>query len=331
MTIGVIGFGRFGSFWAKTLAKFGRVLVYDAEPLPKVLGRNIKSGSLWQVAQSGIVFLCVPISQLENICKKISPMLGPTTLVADTCSVKILPAKIMKKFLPKRQPILATHPLFGPDSAKASGGVRGLKIVVCRLRKNLAQEKIAIKIFKTLGLRVVFANPREHDRQMAPSQALVHLIGRALSGLDLRPQNIATPDYDSLVNIEQMVNSDTWQLFFDMQEKNPFTRSLREKFIGNLADLDFQIALHNPSLVNLRRQIEILDKNIIRALAWRTQMTLRIGQIKQRRGLKIKDPAREKQLAAMHKKFSRKAGADLRLTSRIFNAIIKASRKVQES
>lgn len=307
----------------------GPVLVYDTRPLPKNLGRNLKPENLEAVVKVQVLFLCVPISQLEKCCRQIAPMLNPQTLVVDACSVKLWPAKILKKFLPSRQPILATHPLFGPDSAKVNAGVKGLKIVVCSLRKNLPQEKMAVKIFKALDLKIIFAAPAEHDRQMAPSQALVHLIGRALGGLNLRPQAIATPDYASLLHVQDMVSRDTWQLFFDMQEKNPFTRGLREKFIKNLGDLDFKTALHNPNLNNLRRQIELLDKNLILLLARRQKLSLRIGGVKKTRGLKIRDVQREKQLAAMHKKFSQRTGANPQLASQIFEAIIKASRRAQ--
>ena len=46
--------------------------------------------------------------------------------------LKTLPVEIMLRGLPPHVAILATHPLFGPQSAR--GGIRGLKIAVCPVR-----------------------------------------------------------------------------------------------------------------------------------------------------------------------------------------------------
>jgi prephenate dehydrogenase len=76
---------------------------------------------------------------------------------------------------------------------------------------------------------------------MAKSQSLVHFFGRALTGLNLRKQNISTPDYDSLLKINDLVNNDTWQLFFDMQLYNPYAKKVRKSLLSALKNLDNKI------------------------------------------------------------------------------------------
>ena len=61
--------------------------------------------------------------------KQIAPLLKPGAIVADVCSVKVYPARWMQELLPPSVEILATHPMFGPDSAAKS--VAGYKIVLC--------------------------------------------------------------------------------------------------------------------------------------------------------------------------------------------------------
>jgi prephenate dehydrogenase len=92
-----------------------------------------------------------------------------------------------------------------------------------------------------MGLSVIESNARAHDKAMARSQALVHFIGRGLQTLALRAQRISTPDYETLLSMQRMVQSDSWQLFWDMQRYNPYTRSIRKNFLKNLHSLDLSL------------------------------------------------------------------------------------------
>ncbi len=242
LTIGIIGYGRFGKLWASCLASIGTVSVYDKKRLPQKLPPHVKPASLVQVTSADILFLLVPISQMESCCVQIAPLLKKDTIVVDACSVKLYPVKIMKKILAYNQTLIATHPLFGPDSNK--NGIKGKKIVVSMLRASDKQRGLIESMLKTLGLIVIHATPRQHDKAMAKSQALVHLVGRGLEPLHLKQQLISTPDYESLLTMQAMVQNDSWQLFFDMQNYNPYTKVIRKKIINQLLILEKQIASH---------------------------------------------------------------------------------------
>ena len=330
LTFGIIGYGRFGKIWAKYMSKHGMVFIFDKKE--KIIGKipNIIPVDLKRATSADIVFLTVPISELENCCKAIRPFLSPRTLVVDTCSVKIWPVKVMKKYLPKNQPILATHPLFGPDSEKINKGINGLKIVVCPSKIKSAFEKKLMEIFKKLRLKIIIASPKEHDRQMANSQALVHFIGRGLAKLKLNPQEIYTPDYNSLMRINQMVNNDTWQLFFDMQSRNPFASVVRQKFIQNLEILREAVMSKNNTLQDLRADIEKIDNTIIRLLARRLKVAKNIGILKQKNGLRVVNHAREKSLMDLHHKYSQQNKINQKFIDKIFNLVIKHSRAIQK-
>ncbi len=183
-----------------------------------------------------MLFLLVPISQMKSCCMQIAPLLQRHTIVIDACSVKLHPAMLMKKILPRNQPLIATHPLFGPDSGK--NGIAGKKIVLHRLRTTPHQMKVFENILKTLELTIIHATPREHDKAMARSQALVHLIGRCLEPLRLGQQQVSTPDYESLLAMQAMVRHDSWQLFSDMQNYNPYTHTVRKKLLTALTSIE---------------------------------------------------------------------------------------------
>ena len=96
-------------------------------------------------------------------------------------------------------------------------------------------------MLRRLNLKIITATPDEHDRQMATSQALVHFIGRGLTALDLKSQEISTPDYEALLRMNVLVQNNTWQLFYDMMRYNPYSNTLRKKFLRNIASIQKKI------------------------------------------------------------------------------------------
>ncbi len=233
MTFGIIGYGRFGQLWANALSALGEVHVYDRTHI-STKSSSIQFVTLPEAAACDIVFIIVPISEFESTCTEIKNLIRPDSIVIDCCSVKTYPATIMQKTFSKQQPLIATHPLFGPDSVHKSGGMMNHKIVICPLQVDTAQLDKILNLLHQLQLNVLITTPEDHDKQMANSQGLVHFIGRGLAALNLEQQEISTPDFQALININKMVVNDTWQLFLDMHRYNPYTRQVREQFLQQL-------------------------------------------------------------------------------------------------
>ena len=242
MKFGIVGFGRFGHLWANLLLPFGDVFVYDKSVVQQPNASQIKITSLQVVTQADVLFILVPISEFEKSCLEIKELLHPSTLVVDCCSVKTHPVDVMRRVFPSTQPLLATHPLFGPDSVKKIGGLVDHKIVICPIQPDENNHNQLQIIFNKMGLNTLITTPEDHDRQMANSQGLVHFIGRGLLALELCQQELATPDFKALLNINSMVANDTWQLFLDMHQYNPYVKEIRQKLIDQLITLDKKIA-----------------------------------------------------------------------------------------
>ncbi len=320
---GIIGFGRFGKLWAQAIEPFGEVKIFD---------KKNKKNSLLDTINCDLLFLLVPISEIESICKKIAPHLKPNTIVIDACSVKTHPVKMMKKWLPPKQPIIATHPLFGPDSIQKNGLAKQ-KIVISTIRASNKELENFESLLKKLHLEILRTTPREHDKQMAKSQALVHLLGRALAKLHLKPQEISTPDYQTLIQINNMVNNDTWELFYDMQRKNPYTKNIRKALIAALQKLGNTIqegpAKSKPTIAHLRKKINTLDKEIIETISKRLAIVEEIGALKKQQQLKIKDSTREQKLHNLHETLAKKRNIDPKTIHHIFTLLMKESRRAQ--
>ncbi|MBT4539944.1 prephenate dehydrogenase/arogenate dehydrogenase family protein [Candidatus Woesearchaeota archaeon] len=235
--IGIIGFGRFGKLLVKNLAVDFDIFVFDINhDKESVIASGGKLLSLEEVCKSDIIIPAVPISEFENIIKQISPLLKKGAIVMDVCSVKEFPVEIMKQHLPENIDIIATHPMFGPDSAADS--IKDKKIVVCKVRVNDMRFKTIINLFRHKGLIVIETTPEEHDKQIAMTQVLTHFIGHALIDMGAEAHEIDTEGYKRLLHILGVVCNDTYQLFEDINHQNKYSDEVRKKLISSLKNID---------------------------------------------------------------------------------------------
>jgi prephenate dehydrogenase len=234
--IGIIGFGRFGKLTARFLSQDFKVWVHTRshkEAQVKAIGAHM--GDLERVCRQKIIILCVPISNIYEMLKRISPYLKKGTIVVDVCSVKVEPIKWMTTLLPESVSILPTHPMFGPDSAVNS--LEGRKIVLCRGR---TAPHIYAKIKTWLEkkkLMVIETTAEDHDRKIARSLCLTHFVGRTLAQLGIAELDIDTEGYNRLLHILGVVENDTWQLFEDMNRYNPHARKERIALMQAMQDV----------------------------------------------------------------------------------------------
>ncbi len=131
MDVGVYGLGRFGSFWAAMLARHLSVGAWSrsqGHPLPP----GVLAASEDEVLRAPALFLCVAISAFEEVVGRIASRVAPGTVVFDTCSVKVHPVRVMEGLLPPGVHIIASHPMFGPDSAR--NGLAGLPMILSPVR-----------------------------------------------------------------------------------------------------------------------------------------------------------------------------------------------------
>lgn len=230
MTIGVVGTGRFGRFWAELLAARHDVRTYNRSR------REVPAGctgvTLPEIGDCDAVFLCVAISSIEAVLRQLAPHLRPGCVVMDTCSVKVFPTQMMNSLLPEEVECIGTHPMFGPDSA--SKGVAGLPIVYAPVRCRPETERLWREEFARMGLAVTDLSPDEHDSEAAFTQGVTHFVGRVLADLELKPSPIATVGYRRLLSVMEQTCNDPYQLFEDLQRFNPYTTEMRQRLQQSL-------------------------------------------------------------------------------------------------
>lgn len=232
----IVGFGAFGRLAARHLSPYARVSIFDpsADAITEAARRGL--GIIHDprdLARADIVILAVPVPALDDCLRGIAPHLQPGQIVVDTCSIKEQPARLMRQHLPGGVDILASHPMFGPQSAR--GGIAGLQVVLCPIRGR-GWRRLAAFLRHCLHLQVIVTTPEDHDRQAAMTQGLTHLLARAFATLGETPR-IRTRSFTLMTEAMALVAGDAPELFEAVTRGNRHVTALCENLSGALAAL----------------------------------------------------------------------------------------------
>ena len=232
-SIGIIGFGRFGKVLANILQKGFAIKTYDPKPIGEF--PSVEFTDLESILKEKVIFVAVPIRHFESLVKKISPHLSEGTTIIDVCSVKTHPAKIMENNLPENIGIIATHPMFGPDSFISNNR---LKMMMNNTRDAHDQFNFWRQFFTDQGIHVMEMSPDQHDRMAAQTQGVTHFLGRMLKEYGIRKTTIDTQGFRDLLDLVDQTCNDTWELYTDLQLYNPYTDDMIDKLKLATAFLD---------------------------------------------------------------------------------------------
>ena len=246
-SLGIVGFGAFGQLAALHLGQHFEVSAYDPSVdvtnVAKKLG--VRLSSLHSVSQADVILIAAPVASFEQVVSEIAVACKPGALIVDVGSVKVVPSEIMRRRLPNYVDIVATHPLFGPQSATT--GVEGLKIAVCPILGK-RHTRLAAFLRKALGLNVFMTTPEDHDREAAVVQGLTHLIAKVLLRMGPLPTRMTTKSFDLLSEAISMVQHDAPEVFEAIEKTNPYAETVRRRFFDLAASLSVELetALRTP-------------------------------------------------------------------------------------
>ena len=224
--VSIIGFGRFGAMLHSLLSKGFEVDVFDKNSIDN---SDVNEVSLEDALQNETIFIAVPIRDFENLVKEISKKISSGKTVIDVCSVKVFPKKVMLDNLSNETDIIATHPLFGPDSLKDSGSVMTMESV----RNNFERYDFWKNYFESQNITIEEISAEEHDMMAARSQGLTHFVGRVIDDFGTNQTRIDTEGYKALHKLVSQTCNDTWELFEDIQNFNPYTEKMISELNGS--------------------------------------------------------------------------------------------------
>ncbi|XP_027330531.1 arogenate dehydrogenase 1, chloroplastic isoform X2 [Abrus precatorius] len=239
LKIAIVGFGNFGQFLAKTIARHGhQVLAYsrsDYSQVAQELGVSYFNDADDLCEQHPeVILLCTSILSTEKVLKSLPVQrLKRSTLFVDVLSVKEFPRNLFLQHLPPYFDVLCTHPMFGPESGK--NGWKGLPFVYDKVRVGRDECRTSrcdrfLDIFSSEGCRMVEMSCAEHDCHAAGSQFITHTTGRFLEKLKLEATPIDTKGYETLLSLVENTAGDSFDLYYGLFLYNINAMEQLEKF-----------------------------------------------------------------------------------------------------
>ena len=217
--VSIIGYGRFGAMLHALLSKGFEVDVYDKK---QINNSDVNEVSLKDALKNETIFIAVPIRDFESLIHEIKNDIQGNKTVIDVCSVKVFPKNVMTQNLSAEIDIIATHPLFGPDSLKDSGSVMTMESV----RDSYGRFEFWKNYFDSQNITIEEISAEEHDMMAARSQGLTHFVGRVIDYFGTDQTRIDTEGYKALHQLVNQTCNDPWELFEDIQSYNPYTQKM---------------------------------------------------------------------------------------------------------
>ncbi|MFH1245264.1 MAG: (d)CMP kinase [Candidatus Omnitrophota bacterium] len=137
------------------------------------------------IKDADLVILSAPVLQIIDIAKKIAPHLKEGCLLTDAGSTKAAITREIESVLPPGVYFVGAHPLAGSEKRGAAFARRGLfDNSLCILTRTPKTNRLALerikKFWQELGCRTRVLSVQEHDRHLALSSHLPHLVAAQL-------------------------------------------------------------------------------------------------------------------------------------------------------
>jgi len=139
------------------------------------------------VKDADLIILCTPVGTIEAITKEIAPSLKPGAIISDVGSVKASVVKQAQPHIPKGVHLVPAHPIAGTEK---SGPTAGFETLFddrwCIITPVPGSDPTAIraveKFWRDLGSNVETMTPEHHDRVLAVTSHIPHLIAYTICG-----------------------------------------------------------------------------------------------------------------------------------------------------
>ena len=258
--VALIGFGLIGGSIARAARAQGlageivttarspatRARVKELGIVDRVVETNVEA-----VKDADLVILCIPVGACGPVAQEIAPHLKPGAIISDVGSVKGAVVQEMVPYLPKGVHFVPAHPVAGTEHSGPDSGFAELFVNRwCILTPPAGTDPAAVEKLQAfwagIGAKVEVMTPDHHDRVLAITSHLPHLIAYTIVG---------TAD-----ELEQVTSSEVMQ--FSASGFRDFTRIAasdptmwRDVFLANKDAVLEMLGTFNEDLSKLTRAI----------------------------------------------------------------------------
>jgi prephenate dehydrogenase len=281
MNITIIGIGLIGGSLALDIKRhYPNAKISGIDANENHLSEALKLGIIEDIITfedlkfSDFVILSTPVDVSVVILPEILEKIGEETLVLDVGSTKLPICEAVINH-PKRRNFMACHPIAGTEFSGPSAAILGLfdnkTNIICEVEKTTfkLQEK-ALELFKKLGMRIRYMDPKSHDKHIAYVSHLSHIsafmLGKTVIEKEKDERDIfdmAGSGFESTVRLAKSSPA-MWTPIFK-QNKKQVVKSLDE-YISNLTK--FKTLLENDNYDELFNEMQNTNriKEILKSL-----------------------------------------------------------------
>jgi prephenate dehydrogenase len=273
MNIYVIGIGLIGGsivLDAKVLYPEARIFGIDSNEnhLQEAIALGVvdEAAVFEDVANADFVIVSVPVDTAIVLLPKVLDLVSNGAIVFDVGSTKVPICEAVANH-PKRRNFIATHPIAGTEFSGPSAAIKGLfhgkTNIICEVEKTTfkLQEK-ALWLFKAIGMRIRYMDPKSHDKHIAYVSHLSHIssfmLGKTVINKEKDEQDIfdmAGSGFESTVRLAKSSPA-MWTPIFK-QNKKQVVRTL-EEYIANLSK--FKELLENDDYDAIYNEMQSVNK-----------------------------------------------------------------------
>jgi prephenate dehydrogenase len=258
-TAGFAGLGLMGGAFALALraehilGERGRILAYDSDPdtLKAALAEGVIDEAFdspeKMLGRCDLVFLCLNPSSALSFMDTWMGAFRPGALITDIAGIKRPICEKMEKTLREDIDFIPGHPMAGTEKSGFRHArdchFQGRNYILVPLARNKAENMTRLKeIIRRLGFaRIVETTAGEHDRKIAFTSQLCHVIAAAL--IDCETDTAITRfgggSFEDLTRIA-MLNAPMWTELF-LENRDVLLEQI-EKFEGSLDKIKSLIA-----------------------------------------------------------------------------------------
>ncbi|WP_281336619.1 prephenate dehydrogenase [Flavobacterium eburneipallidum] len=207
------------------------------------LGVVDKAATFDDLVNADFVIVSVPVDVALVVLPKVLDAIGENTIVMDVGSTKTLICEAVVNH-PRRRHFIAAHPIAGTEFSGPSAAIKNLfqgkTNIICEVEKTTfkLQEK-ALELFKEMGMRIRYMDPKSHDKHIAYVSHLSHIssfmLGKTVIDKEKHEQDIfdmAGSGFESTVRLAKSSPA-MWTPIFK-QNKKQVVKGL-EEYISNLS------------------------------------------------------------------------------------------------
>lgn len=190
--VAIIGIGLLGSSIAHAVKAYGgadEVLLWDRDEDVRARAARIVPGIVTNTAAEVVqdadcIILCTPVGTLASVTETIAPHLKDGAILTDVGSVKAKAAADMSSTCPDHVHLIPGHPIAGTEKSGPEAGFASLfqdawHILTPQARTDtpyVSAQDLLSAFWATLGARVETMDAARHDRVLAITSHLPHLI-----------------------------------------------------------------------------------------------------------------------------------------------------------